>query len=69
MPASEVPREPLSDVEAYVVGLESSRHGIDLAVVVFDAIACWPGTSREISEAIASAAVAWCAAERRRDES
>ncbi|MGP0063306.1 MAG: hypothetical protein ACLQGP_06840 [Isosphaeraceae bacterium] len=66
-PASEEPGEPLSDHLAYVVGLEASRHGIDLAEVVFDAIACWPGTTGEICEAIASAALGWCVDQWRQD--
>jgi hypothetical protein len=36
--------------------------------VVFDAMTSWPGTSREISRAIAWAAVAWVNAENRRPE-
>jgi hypothetical protein len=59
-PAAEASQEPLTDHQAYVVGLEASRHGIDLAAVVYDAIGCWPGTTRQISEAIASACLGWC---------
>jgi hypothetical protein len=68
IPASESHHEARSDVEAYIVGHEAFRPGIDLENVIFDAMASWPGTSREISQAIAWAAVAWVNAENRRPE-
>jgi hypothetical protein len=59
--------EPLDDVQAYLVGPRASQAGVDLATVVYTAIGTWPGTTRQISEAIASSAVAWCADQSRRD--
>jgi hypothetical protein len=68
IPASEPHHEARSDAETYIVGLEAFRPGIDLENVIFDAMASRPGSSREISRAIASAAVACVNAENRRPE-
>lgn len=68
VPASKDAREPLNDHDVYCAGLDASREGTDLADLVFVAFARWPDTAREVCQAIASAAVGWCADQWRRAE-
>jgi hypothetical protein len=68
VPASHVAPEPLDDFRAYLVGLEASRSGEDLADLLFTSKATWGGTTRQICSGEASAVVAWVTAELRKEE-
>jgi hypothetical protein len=67
VPASEEAREPLNDVQAYLVGMTASRAGRDLETVIDDAWLRWGGTYVQIRAALASAALGWCTDQSRRD--
>jgi hypothetical protein len=66
VPASEPGREPLNDVQAYIVGMDAARAGKDLSHVIYVGFSTFPGTATEVCDATASAVVDWWAHHERR---